>query len=391
MKHTLKDQFLSEYNSLLNGYPKFVYSKNNLTSWDGIPVFVYHTIDPQLFEKHLQHIVENGYHTLSIHDFSNLINNGGKLDRPSILLTIDDARLSVWKYAYPLLKKYNLRATVFAIPGITQDENKLNLTLEDYWNNKCSVDDVRSSDPNDDTLCNWLEIEEMYGSGHIDIESHTLFHSEVFCSRTIVDFISPSAKQISYGFIGSPYFNRKDIGKPVNFDEYIGLPLFKSAPTMVVGPRLNISDEFISFCKGVYKKHKSDVNKWHDEIRKAVAELFLNSLKLDEESYEHTKQDLKLAREIIQSKLDTNAGNHLCLPWTKGNEKTITICEELGIKSCFWGLLQNKKINKPGDNIYYITRLKNDFLFRLPGKGRKGLFSIYFDKVKRRSKGEKIF
>ena len=181
MQHSLKDQLSIEFKSLFSGYPKFVYSKNNDKNLDGIPVFVYHTIEPDLFEAHLKYLKNNGYKTLTVQEFYKTITESkNNPNSKSVLLTIDDARSSVWRYAYPLLKKYEMHATVFAIPGVTVQESPKKNNLEDYWDLKCKLSDIHDGDADDNTLCNWLEIEEMYDSGHVDIESHTLFHKEVF-------------------------------------------------------------------------------------------------------------------------------------------------------------------------------------------------------------------
>ena len=103
------------------------------------------------------------------------------------------------------------------------------------------------------------------------------------------------------------------------------------------------------------------------------------------------KEDLAEARETIQTKLGRDAGNHLCLPWTIGNSKTIKIAEELGIKSCFWGVFPNNKNLKSNRDPFLISRIKNDFIFRLPGEERKSLLSIYYYKMKRRGSEEHIF
>ena len=73
MKHSIKDQLSIEIKSLFAGYPKFVYSKNDINNLDGIPVFVYHTIEADLFEQHLKYLKDNGYKTLSIDEFYNII------------------------------------------------------------------------------------------------------------------------------------------------------------------------------------------------------------------------------------------------------------------------------------------------------------------------------
>lgn len=394
MKHKLTDQLSVELKSLLKGYPSFVYSKDKRAKLDGIPVFVYHTIDPNVFESHLSYLQQNNYKTLSIEEFYDAVTNKVSLNNNSVLLTIDDARTSVWRFAYPLLKKYQMRATVFIIPGLTEESKNVRKNLELYWRGKISYDEIIKIDMNDDLLCNWAEIEEMYNSGIINIESHTLFHKEVFISKKVISFITSQTPKTLYNFAGSGYFNKERLKSGIIFSDFYGLPVFESAPLMFVTPRIEISMDFINKCREIYSSSNNpNSNQWKEEI---IRMLDSN----EDSSYYFTQinntenevlDDLVTAKEMIQSRLNKNAGNHLCLPWTIGNEKTVELCKKAKIKSCFWGVLENKKINKPGDDPIHITRLKNDFVLRLPGNGRKRLLAIYTEKIKRRTSGEKYF
>ena len=67
------------------------------------------------FEEHLKYLKNHGYKTLTTEEFYNW--KQGKIDLPykSILITFDDGFLSNAHYAFPLLKKYNMNATVFVI------------------------------------------------------------------------------------------------------------------------------------------------------------------------------------------------------------------------------------------------------------------------------------
>ena len=395
MEHSIKDQISIEIKAFFKGYPKFVYSKNNNLVLDGIPVFVYHTIDPELFEAHLKYLDDNGYKTLTIHEFYELITeNKSNEDKKLVLLTIDDARSSVWRFAYPLLAKYKMHATVFIIPGITETTDSCRFNLNDYWNSNCSVEDIYKIDPIDNFLCTWNEIKEMYNSGFVNIESHTLFHKEVFINTNIVEFIETDTPFLKYNFKGSPYYKLNNIQKQLVLSDFVGLPVFETVPLMLGGSRIEVTKEFLTTCKDIFNRAKKnrDIN-WKRKIsdfvkKEANNKKFIFYL---ENSVKDVYEDLKLAREKIQKHLDNDAGNHLCLPWTRGSDKTVEICKELGIKSCFWGVLDGKKINKSGDDPYFISRIKNDFIFRLPGRGRASLISIYKHKIKRRLSGEKVF
>ena len=73
------------------------------------------TIDVTNFEKQLQYLQKQHYKTLTMDEFHRW--KKGELEVPykSVLITFDDGFLSNYHYAFPLLKKYNMNATVFLI------------------------------------------------------------------------------------------------------------------------------------------------------------------------------------------------------------------------------------------------------------------------------------
>jgi peptidoglycan/xylan/chitin deacetylase (PgdA/CDA1 family) len=251
MRHSVKDQILVEGKSLLFGYPKFIFSGNDDKHLDGIPVFVFHTIDPSLFESQLLYLKSNGYKTLSVHEFYDALSNPGTLkNNKAVLLTIDDARSSVWRYAYPLLKKYEANAAIFIIPGLTE-KGALRKNLSDVWNGKSNFEEIDKSDPSDETLCTWEEISEMYNSGIINIESHSLFHREIFSSSKLIDFYTDHKSKVPYRFPASPYLELPDSERNINADDYLGLPLFETSPLMSALQQLIITEAFKDLCRKI--------------------------------------------------------------------------------------------------------------------------------------------
>ncbi len=89
-----------------------------------IPVFMYHhisplrgdmiTVTPADFEGHLRSIVDGGYRTLSLKELLAFIEGSLKIDGRALVLTFDDAYLDNYIYAFPLIKKYGVRAVIFA-------------------------------------------------------------------------------------------------------------------------------------------------------------------------------------------------------------------------------------------------------------------------------------
>ena len=70
---------------------------------------------PEIFEKEMKYLYDNGYHSISITDYINYLNSGNKnfdLSK-SFILTFDDGYSSQYSSAFPVFKKYNFTATFF--------------------------------------------------------------------------------------------------------------------------------------------------------------------------------------------------------------------------------------------------------------------------------------
>lgn len=89
-----------------------------------VPVVMYHSVDysadeytitPQTFEKHLQTIKENGFTPISLQELVNYVDKDCNLPEKPMVITFDDGYTDNYTLAYPLLKKYNFKATIFAI------------------------------------------------------------------------------------------------------------------------------------------------------------------------------------------------------------------------------------------------------------------------------------
>ncbi|WCK52713.1 polysaccharide deacetylase family protein [Aneurinibacillus sp. Ricciae_BoGa-3] len=111
---------------------------NMNTSVPGVPVLMYHhllenrenkkfrnnadVITPETFAKQMHYLYVNHYMTVTLPDLEKYVDKKMSLPDRSVVLTFDDGYLSNFKYAYPVLKKYHMKATIFCITG--QMKNK---------------------------------------------------------------------------------------------------------------------------------------------------------------------------------------------------------------------------------------------------------------------------
>ena len=101
--------------------------------------------------------------------------------------------------------------------------------------------------------------------------------------------------------------------------------------------------------------------------------------------------DLLRTRRLIEEHLPGHRVRHLCLPYTIGSAQAVGAAREAGYATCFWGVLPDRKSNRPGEDPYRCPRLKADYIFRLPGRGRRSLGAILSHKLTRRLSGRPVY
>ncbi len=90
-----------------------------------VPTLMYHHFDsqpndstavtPERFEEHIRALSDAGYTAVSTEEMINYVYWGGDLPEKSVCVTMDDGYLSNYETAAPILEKYGMKGTVFAI------------------------------------------------------------------------------------------------------------------------------------------------------------------------------------------------------------------------------------------------------------------------------------
>ena len=112
-----------------------------------LPILMYHAIhvmdpseaansglivDPETFESHLKALKEAGYYTLSPAEaYKALTENVLPENKKVVWLTFDDSLKDFYTQAYPILQKYQMRATNNVITGFVQAGREDILTLDE--------------------------------------------------------------------------------------------------------------------------------------------------------------------------------------------------------------------------------------------------------------------
>ena len=133
-----------------------------MRSAPGVPVLNYHQVEekngnpltlwPDQFETQMSYLADEGYTTITIDEMMDALENGTPLPDKPVIITFDDGYADNYEYAYPILKKYGFKATIFLIYDFT------------------------NAYPN---YLTWDQINEMKESGLIRFESHTMTHANL--------------------------------------------------------------------------------------------------------------------------------------------------------------------------------------------------------------------
>lgn len=75
-------------------------------------------VAPSTFRSQMEYLSQKGYLTVTPSDLINFFNTGTSIPKKSVLITFDDAYDDFYFNAYPVLKEFNLKATMFAPTGL---------------------------------------------------------------------------------------------------------------------------------------------------------------------------------------------------------------------------------------------------------------------------------
>lgn len=154
-----------------------------------VPVLMYHhvsphpglvTVSPETFEEHVAYLARKKYRALAADEFLDFLLGQRALDGRNVLITFDDGYLDNYVYAWPILQRYGLKATIFAITGLVGDgaartylgAAKVLPATPDHRGCKAAVAEGRA----DEVMLRWSEIQAMQASGAVEVHSHTHTH-----------------------------------------------------------------------------------------------------------------------------------------------------------------------------------------------------------------------
>ena len=306
----------------------------NKTRKNFVLCLMYHSIDSEKnkggifvdeFEEHIKWIKDKK--TFKMEELKGL---DYKLPKNSILITFDDGYKNNYTLAFPILKKYNMKATIF-----------LNTKFIEK----------------DEAYLNWNEIREMYESGLIDFQLHTHSHQLTVKDIEVLAFYdnesSPYFKRESYSLFFDGNYDEKKDAKKLN-----GLPVFKLRSKISIPgykPKKNFVEKYRSIVELQENKSEKEKKKFLNRLFKEKKDEFFD--KISEEQFKETvKFEILENKKIISEKLG-KVPDCLAYPWGhryKGNREDI---KKLGVDVF---ITTRKGVNSLKLNKNWIYRVSGD-------------------------------
>jgi hypothetical protein len=310
-----------------------------------IPVFTFHSLEPRSFERKMLYLKNAGYRGIGLAEYLDAIMGRREAPTKSVLLTIDDGRASTWTVAYPVLKKFGMKATAFLVTSAVHDSAEISKTIfdvdQDGWPSLVARDESV-----DRPFVTWGEVRAMRDV--IDIGSHTHLHALVPTSAATGSVMTEAMRK-GYGEFDCPFIwidQRQVRGRDVP----VGTPLPESAPRLAGRPAYRSID----------RRFETEA-----EMKDAI------------------RLDLAEARRLLKDRADVDA-TCLCYPWHVDSPLAREIASETGYVAAFAGKASSAPtISRRGSDPFAIARIGEDYVERLPGPDRRSLLSVLREKARR--------
>jgi peptidoglycan/xylan/chitin deacetylase (PgdA/CDA1 family) len=304
------------------------------------------------------------------------------LNGRSVMLTFDDGYLDNWVFAYPILKKYGMKGTIFNTTDFIDPGREKRLNLDDVWNKRARMEDLLPVG-----FLNWTELKEMLDSGLIDIQSHGKTHTWYFSGPEVVDFHFPSEKQ-RYPWL---FWNERPERKPYYMTEDQCNFLPWGYPVLEHGKSLDVRRffpepealeslfDFIDFkkSKGFFKD---------GAVRGQLQEFFRSTydgcllpghLETDTEFTARRTEELVASKKILEHHLKKKI-DYICWPGGGYDKEVLRLAEKAGYRA--WTLSSRDNLNKrnrTGDDPSFLKRIGTSNTISINGCGNASGGSFY--------------
>ena len=346
-------------------YPAFLFGGSIAGA---VPVFHFHEVSRAWLEPRLQYLADNHYRTLTADEIARFVIDGVSPGDRAVGLTFDDAWASVWTVAAPLLRRFNQRAIVFAIPNRVPDAAAVRPAI----NPEESSPIEQHEGP---AFATWPELRAMQESGVADVQSHTRSHAMMFSDPGVVDFVTPDYARES--ILNHPVI--ADVQGATLDADALGAPLYVRRSRMSDARRFLHDAAVSDRCRAHVARNGGraffDRPGWREDLAR-LAQSSTGQFEDGQAGAAVIRQELGEGRAMLNEQLKTNTVKHVALPWGIAGDVARRAVADTGHVTAYAERPLRRRIVRAGDDRHGLMRLNGRFLTCLPGQsGRQWFFN----------------
>ncbi len=322
-------------------------------------VFNYLSIEPDVFEDQISTLKRSGYVAVNLYELYQYLLGKSRLPRKSLVLTFDDGYLDNWVFAFPILKKYGFKATIFVTTDFVDRRGKVRPNLDDVWQGRLKRSELKYSG-----FLSYDEMRRMMLSDLIEIQGHCKTHTWYFVSSKIVDFHYPGDDYVWLAWNARP--ERKFLYMEEDQSEFVpfGTPVYEYAKA--IEARRYFPDPVLERkCIEHVESHGGReffANPSWRSVLTLIASQERSSrsdyrLEDDDERRRRLREEIVLSKEELEEALDSKI-DFLCWPGGSYDETAIEIAAEAGYLA--WTLRSSEagiRKNRQGEDPKWIRRI----------------------------------
>jgi peptidoglycan/xylan/chitin deacetylase (PgdA/CDA1 family) len=291
----------------------------------------------------------------------------------SIFLTFDDGYLDNWVHVFPILKKYEMKGTIFVSPDFVDPGSDIRPNLDDVWAGKCRRDELTIAG-----FLNWAEMRLMEESGLVDVQSHAMTHTWYFSGPRIGAFHQPHEVTPYPWLFWNARPDRKSYYLTEDQQEFLpwGYPILehqKSLAGLRYFPKPEVVDDIVDFVAAHGGRDFFRTANWRHAIVHGVPSLACRDevpgvYETEAEKKARVAQELGQSKTIIEANLGKTV-EYICWPGGANNELVRSIARSVGYKSWTLGSMEERdKLNVPGEDPSSIRRIGTSNEIRVKGR-----------------------
>lgn len=321
-----------------------------------LPVFRFSRVNRVLLEPYLVYLMENGYSTVTTQELTAILSGERERKPKEVLLTFDHGWASLWTVASPLLKRYNMNAVAYVIPGRIQDASDCRPIMGEPAHD---TDVDHSNRP----FASWLELKQVVKQGRIEIQSNSWAHAKIFSHDKFIKLVEPETRipYLSWPLISEPE-------QPLHFlsSTHVFHPLLPTRSRLSDGMRHDVDP--------------SVVHRIHDDPDAApylFKQHFLQ-IETEEEREAAIQYEIHHSREVLEETLGIEV-RHFACPWGVSGKITQRCLNESDYHTAFSERRSTLQAVRKGHDPFRLGRLPHQYIRALPGRRRKLYWRITRD------------